>query len=207
MNKKIVKEAIIIILLLIVIIFAMGILFYDSITEDADVIANADYETSDEVKEVLKEIEASGGEELNETTSSSLLKSYSINAEDLSNYASGNYYESGKKDPFAESSETIDEHTTTTVKTGTATQSQTSNPVGNNEKNTVSNTVVTTKITNTVKNNTVTNITTNTTKNVTTNTVKSAVTSNKTNTVKNTAKDKAESTSTTGTFFENKNSK
>lgn len=200
MNKKIVKEAIIIILLLIVIIFAMGILFYDSITENADVIASAEYEISDAVKEVLDDIEESGGEDLNETTSSSLLKSYSINAEDLSNYASGNYYESGKKDPFAESAEIIDEHTTTTVKTGTATQSQTSNPIADNEKDT------TVKITNTVVTNTVKN-TTNTIKNITTNTVKNTVTSNKVNTVKNTAKDKTESTSTTGIFFENKNSK
>lgn len=207
MNKKIVKEAIIIILLLIVIVFAMGILFYDSITENADVIANADYETSETVNDVLKEIEENSGENnIKESTSNSLLKSYSINAEDLSNYASGNYYESGKKDPFAESAETIDEHTTTTVQTGTATKSQTSNPVENNEKNTVSNTVtnITTKTTSTAVTNQVQS-TTNTIKNVSIDT--NTVTSNKINTVSNTAKDKAENTSNKGTFFENKNSK
>ena len=103
MNKKMLKEAIIIILLLLVIIFAMGVLFYDSITENADVISNADYETSEAVKEVLKQIEDNEGEnDIKESASTSLLKSYSIDAEDLSNFASGNYYESGKKDPFAE---------------------------------------------------------------------------------------------------------
>ena len=35
----------------------MGVLFYDSITENADVISNADYETSEAVNEVLKQIE------------------------------------------------------------------------------------------------------------------------------------------------------
>lgn len=121
MNKKMLKEAIIIILLLLVIIFAMGVLFYDSITENADVISNADYETSEAVKEVLKQIEDNEGEnDIKESASTSLLKSYSIDAEDLSNFASGNYYESGKKDPFAESEETIKERTTTS--TGTTTK-------------------------------------------------------------------------------------
>ena len=133
MNKKMLKEAIIIILLLLVIIFAMGVLFYDSITENADVISNADYETSEVVKEVLKQIEDNEGEnDIKDSASTSLLKSYSIDAEDLSKYASGNYYESGKKDPFAESAETIKEHTTTTL-SGSATKNQTSNPVVSSE--------------------------------------------------------------------------
>ena len=86
------KEAIMIILLLVVIIFAMGVLFYDSITENADVISNADYETSEAVNEVLKQIEENEGEnDIKESASNSRIKSYSIDAEDLSNYASGNY--------------------------------------------------------------------------------------------------------------------
>lgn len=195
MNKKIVKETIIILLLLLVIIFAMGILFYDSITVSADVISNTDYETSQEVNAVLEEIKASSGENnIDETTSSSLLKSYSINADDLSNFANGKYYESGKKDPFAENAETIDEHTTTTLVSGTPTKTQTSNPVVKDEKNTDSNK------TNTVKKETVnTNVKVDeksTTKNV--------VTSNKVN---STVKEKTESTSNKGTFFENKYSK
>ena len=108
MNKKMLKEAIIIILLLILIIFAMVVLFYDSITENADVISNVDYETSETVKEVLKQIEENEEDNnIKESASTSLLKSYSIGAEDLSNYVSGNYYESGKTDPFAKTEETI----------------------------------------------------------------------------------------------------
>ena len=202
MRNKMLKELIIIFLLVLVIVFSMIILFYDSITEDVDEIIATEYTRSEEVNEVLKEIEAKGGEKVKPNTSDSLLKSYSIDAEDLNRYASENYYESGKKDPFAESSEKIEEHTTTTVQTATATQSQTSNPI----TNTVTNTVTTqnnkndSKInnTNTIKNTVNTSITN------TTNTVSN----NKTNTVNTISKDKSESSSSTvGTFFENKNSK
>lgn len=128
MNKKIVKETIIILLLFVIIIFAMIILFYDSLIVDLDVIASVDYETSEEVKNVLKEIDESNGEgNIKNTVSSSLLKSYSINAEDLSNYASEKYYEKGKKDPFQDPTEQTNEHKTTTVQTGTTTKVQTSN--------------------------------------------------------------------------------
>ena len=203
MKNKMLKEVIIILMLIAVIVFAMGILFYDSISEDADDIIQAQYTRSEEVNAVLNEIENKNGENVKPNTSDSLLKSYSINAEDLNRYASENYYESGKKDPFAESSETIEEHTTTTVQTGTATQSQTGNPVKNtntvtDKTNTISNTVKT----NTIKNNVVSNTTANKT-----NTVKNTVSSNKTNTVNTISKDKNGSSSTTGTFFENKNSK
>ena len=206
MNRKIVKEAIIILLLLLVIIFAMGILFYDSITVNADVIANADYETAEDVNEVLKEINESGGEDdIKQSSSSSLLKSYSVNAEDLSNFASGNYYESGKKDPFAESAEKINEHTTTTVQTGTATKNQTSNPVENAKKEDIVKPVVSDKKDD--KTNKVTNEVAGYSETKTTNTLKNTVTSNKTNLVTNTSKEKEESQSSKGTFFESKNSK
>lgn len=208
MRNKIFKEAIIIFLLIIVIAFAMRILFYDSITEDVDDIIQAQYATSEVVEEVLKDIEEKGGNEIKPNTSDSLLKSYSITADDLTGFATDKYYESGKKDPFAESSEKIDEHTTTTVQTGTATNSQTSNPIKNtntvnntsikNDKNSVEN-----KNVNTVKNT----VTTNTVNSNTTNTVKNTVSTNKTNTVvNNISKDKTESSSK-GTFFEDKNSK
>jgi len=173
---------------------------------DVDEVVSIEYETDSTVNEVLAEIQENSGVDLKNTSSNSLLKSYSINEEDLTIYASDNSYESGKKDPFAESSETIEEHTTTTVQTGTATQTQTSNPIKNT--NTVSNqtSTVTTnsnKNTNTVsKNNTVSNTTVNKT-----NTVTNSVSNNKTNNVNTISKDKNESSITTGTFFENKNSK
>lgn len=191
MNKKMLKEAIIIILLLIVIIFAMGVLFYDSITENADVISNADYETSEAVNEVLKQIEENEDEnDIKESASNSLLKSYSIDAEDLSNYASGNYYESGKKDPFAESAETIKEHTTTTASSGTPTKTQTSNPVvsSDDKQEEVKKDAVKINPAGSSK----------------TNEVKNTV---KITDVEKTSKDKVESSSSKGTFFEDKYSK
>ena len=207
MRNKMLKELIIIFLLVLVIVFSMIILFYDSITEDVDEIIATQYTRSEDVNEVLDEIKAKGGESEKPSTSDSLLKSYSINAEDLNRYASENYYESGKKDPFAENSEKIEEHTTTTVQTGTATQSQTSNPIINTntvtsekDKNSFdTNTSVTNKKdTNTIQN------TVSTSTMTTTNTISK----NKTNTVNTISKDKNESSSSTvGTFFENKNSK
>ena len=203
MKNKIVKELIIIFLLLVVIVFSMGILFYDSMAENVEDIIATQYSSNETVNDVLEEIDEMGGENLKPNTSDSLLKSYSISAEDLSRYASENYYESGKKDPFAETSETIDEHTTTTVQTGTATKSQTSNPIEDTTANT--NTVKNTNTTVNVKNETNTTNTVNT--NTITNTIKNTVSTSKTNTVNNISKDKTESSSTTGTFFENKNSK
>ena len=203
MSNKMFKEIIIIFLLIVVIIFTMGIMFYDSITEDVDDIIQTQYATSDAVEEVLKEINEKGGNEVKQNTSDSLLKSYSITADDLTGFATDKYYEKGKKDPFAESSEKIEEHVTTTVQTGTATNSQTSNPIKNT--NTVTNSVNTNTVvevkkdTNTVKNTVNTN-------SVNTNTIKNTVSANKTNTVNNISKDKNESSSK-GTFFEDKNSK
>lgn len=182
MNNKIVKEAFIILLLFIVIMFCLGILFYDSMSVDTDDIVSVKYETSDNVNNVLTEIQNNSGVDVTKQTSNSVLQSYSIGAEDLTVYASDNSYESGKKDPFAETSESIDEVVTTTTKTGTTTNSQTSNPVK------VENKVVENE--NIVEEKKVSN------------TVKSTVQ----NTVKNTvSKEKKESS--VGTFFEDKNSK
>lgn len=210
MSNKIFKEAIIIFLLIVVIVFTMGILFYDSITEDVDDIIQAQYATSEVTAEVLKEIKEKDGNEVKPNTSDSLLKSYSITAEDLTGFATDKYYESGKKDPFAESSEKIDEHITTTVQTGTVTNSQTSNPIKNTNTVNSSNTVTSAEgknDTNTVKqkNENVVKNTVNT-NSVNTNTIKNTVQANKTNTVNNISKDKTESSSK-GTFFEDKNSK
>lgn len=207
MSNKIFKEGIIIFLLIVVIVFTMGILFYDLITEDVDDIVQTQYATIETVEEVLKDIDEKGGQEAKPNTSDSLLKSYSITADDLTGFVADKYYESGKKDPFAESSEKIDEHITTTVQTGTASNSQTSNPIKNT--NTISDkevkketNTVSTKNENTVKNT----VSTNSIKIDKTNTVKNTVSTNKTNIVNNISKDKTESSSK-GTFFEDKNSK
>lgn len=114
MKSKILKEVFIIILLVIVIVFTLGILFYDSISIGSKPVSSVQYEASSEVEEVLNEIQESSGTDINEKDS--LLKSYTINKDDLNVYANENYYESGKKDPFAENSEDVEvEETTTTT--------------------------------------------------------------------------------------------
>ena len=116
MKSKILKEVFIIILLVIVIVFTLGILFYDSISIGSKPVSSVQYEASSEVEEVLNEIQESSGTDINEKDS--LLKSYTINKDDLNVYANENYYESGKKDPFAENSEDVEvEKTTTTTST------------------------------------------------------------------------------------------
>ena len=116
MKSKILKEVFIIILLVIVIVFTLGILFYDSISIGSKPVSSVQYEASSEVEKVLNEIQESSGTDINEKDS--LLKSYTINKDDLNVYANENYYESGKKDPFAENSEDVEvEKTTTTTST------------------------------------------------------------------------------------------
>lgn len=116
MKSKILKEVFIIILLVIVIVFTLGILFYDSISIGSKPVFSVQYEASSEVEKVLNEIQESSGTDINEKDS--LLKSYTINKDDLNVYANENYYESGKKDPFAENSEDVEvEETTTTTST------------------------------------------------------------------------------------------
>lgn len=186
MNSKIVKESFIILLLFIVIMFCLGILFYDSMSVNTEDIVSIEYKASDNVNNVLTEIQSNSGVDVTKQTSNSILQSYSIGAEDLTVYASDNSYESGKKDPFAESSETIEEVVTTTSKTGTASNSQTSNPVK------IENTTVNKQTNTEVKNDG--------------NTVKSTVQNTVQNRVTNTVS-KEKNESSVGTFFENKNSK
>lgn len=184
MNNKVLKEILIIALLCVVVIFCLGILFYDAMSVESENIESITYATSQNVSGVLTEIQSNSGVDIKNQDSSSLLKSYSIGKDELDIYASDKSYESGKKDPFAEYSDTIEEVVTTTTRGGVTNPSQTGNPVNTTEAKKE-------EITNTLKNGTA-------------NTVK--------NTVKNeVAKDKVEnktvSSSTVGTFFENKNSK
>ncbi len=183
MNNKIVKEVFIIGLLFIVIIFCLGILFYDSMSINTKDIVSVKYTTTDNVKSVLTEIQNNSGVDVKKQTSNAILQSYSIDADDLNVYASDNTYESGKKDPFSETSETIDEIVTTTTKTGTTTNSQSGNPIKTENVVLNQNTKVEEKQKETSK-----------------------VTGSVQNTVNNrVSKEKTESK--TGTFFEKENSK
>ena len=183
MNNKIVRESLIIILLLIVIMFTMGILFYDSTLASNEKITSVKYETDQSVNEVIAEIQENTA--VQAEGSNSLLKSYSVNSNDLNYFASDNSYESGKKDPFAENSEAIKQTITTTYKEANINNSQSKNQYteANTSKNKVENNSVNkTNSTNTIKNNQTSSL------------------------EKHTNANKKES-STAGTFFEKENSK
>lgn len=171
MNNKILKEVFIIFLLVVVIMFAFAILFYDCISADKKEISSIEYITDEEVGKALKEIQKNSGVDIENESANYLLKSYSINKDDLTVFASENSYESGKKDPFSESAEPVEEIVKTTTINPTKENSESNNSVNlkeeEEEKKTENNKEETKK--------------------------------------ENTVSEK--STSTTGTFFENKNSK
>lgn len=137
MKSKILKEVFIIILLVIVIVFTLGILFYDSISIGSKPVSSVQYEASSEVEEVLNEIQESSGTDINEKDS--LLKSYTINKDDLNVYANENYYESGKKDPFAENSEDVEVEKTTTTTSTNKNNTESNNTYIANEETETSN--------------------------------------------------------------------
>lgn len=179
MNKKIVKEVFIMILLILVILFVIGLLFYDLIPFKED-ITSVEYKPDEEVLKAVEEIQGN----TNQVTSNedALLKSYSIDKEDLNIYANQKSYESGKQDPFAEYSEPIEETTRTETASGIPNNANNNNSqiVFENSEETQSDIKQSSNSQNVVKNE-----------------------ENK-NEVENTLN---EENSTTGTFFENKNSK
>lgn len=126
MNRKIIKEIFIIILLILVIMFVMGILFYDVIPFKED-ITSVEYTPDEKVLQAVEEIQ--GNKNQVTTNEEALLKSYSIDKDDLTIYANQKFYESGKKDPFAESSEPVEEVVRTETTEGIQNNSHNSNPV------------------------------------------------------------------------------
>lgn len=129
MNNKILRESLIIFLLVLVIMFTLGILFYDYIPTTKEEIGSVEYITDENVEQVLDEIQTNSGIDIKSDVIDSPLKSYTITAEELNVYASENYYESGKKDPFAEYSDPIEETVRTTTTSGSSNNSQLSNPI------------------------------------------------------------------------------
>lgn len=178
MSSK-VKEIFIVILLFVVIIFTIGVLFYDCIPQGGVNLETKKYMADKEVTAVLNEIKETTGTDLSSNAKDSLIKSYSIGKDDLTEFATENYYESGKKDTFAEYSAPVEEEVvkTTVITSGDVNNVQTKNEVSESK-------------------NTVTNTTTNTV----TNTVQNIVENQ--NTTKEEIKEKS-----TGSYFETKNSK
>lgn len=196
MDNKIVRESVIIGLLFVVIMFTFGVLFYDSTSVNTEEISSIKYTTNQNVKDALAEIQQNSGVDIKQESSDSLLKSYSIGESDLNFFASDNSYESGKKNPFEEYSEPVEEIVSTTSKSGIVNNSQTSNKILQEENEQK----VTNKTDSKVETNNIKQSTTQT--NITKTNLDQTT---KQNTV---SKDKKENTSVTeGTFFESKNSK
>ena len=192
MNKKFFKELFIVVLLVLVIVFILFLLFYDVLPSNEDKLVSKEYERNSKTEDVLKEISETTASEANTTADGSLLKSYSITKEDLEEYSTENSYEKGKQDPFAESSEPIIETVKTTqVEAKRNVSDATIDKEAKEDQN--ENQVKDEKVTKTeeTKENTVVNTSSNTTVSEPTNSTK----------VENTQK------STTGRFFEKKNSK
>lgn len=115
--SKFVKEIFIILLLCMVVIFTIGLLFYDCIPQKNEKIETIEYVASKDVLETLEQINTNAGENDEVNDESSLLKSYSIGKDDLTEFASENSYETGKKDPFAEYATPVEEEVVKVVTT------------------------------------------------------------------------------------------
>ncbi len=152
--NKVIREVFIILLLCMIVIFTIGLLFYDCIPHKNEKIDSVEYVADKNVTNAIKQIEVNGGSDTTNDNEESLLKSYSIGKDDLTEFASENSYETGKKDPFAEYSNTVEEEVIKTVTTVNTTNVQTNNKVEDTKSN-VSNTSTTNNV---IKNTTKENI-------------------------------------------------
>ena len=120
MDKSFIKELFIIMLLLVVVIFTLAILFYDSLNVDV--------------------------EKIEKNTDSNSTEKYTrrVTKEEIDEYFEENSYDTGKKNPFAETSdtkiknaETDSKNSTTantTIQNATTANSTTTNTVTNTTK-------------------------------------------------------------------------
>ena len=115
--SKVIKEVFIILLLCMVVIFTIGLLFYDCIPQKSAKIESIEYIADKSVTNTLEQIRENSNADITNNEDGSLLKSYSIKKEDLEQFASENYYETGKKDPFAEYADPVEEEAVKTITT------------------------------------------------------------------------------------------
>lgn len=128
MNNKLLKELLIALLLVAVIIFTISILFYDCFPFSEDRVKSIEYKADEKVKATITEIEKKST--ISEDEKNKSLKTYTVDKADLTAYL-GEEVEAGKKDPFAEVSEPIEEVVTTESTGGETSKSNSSNPSEN----------------------------------------------------------------------------
>lgn len=138
-KKNIIKEVFIFMLLTILILLVLAIALYDFIPSNVTVPEAIEYSASPETISVKQEIAYTNGGDItpddsNGQSSPTSLKSYSIQASDLTIYGQKNLYNSGNSNPFDDYA--TEENTTNTGNTTGQTNS------GNEATNqAVSNTV------------------------------------------------------------------
>lgn len=126
MDSRFTKELLIIVLLFSVIIFTVSILFYDCFPFSEDRVKSIEYQADEKIKSTIAEVKEKSAISTEDT--SKILKSYSVDKADLTVY-NGEEYEAGKKNPFAEVSEPVEDVVTTEVTGGETSNPNSSNPV------------------------------------------------------------------------------
>lgn len=129
MNSKVAKELLIIVLLVAVIVFTIIILFYDCLPFSEDRVKSIEYQADERVKTTIEEVKEKST--ISAEESDKILKTYNVDKADLTAYNGEEVYEAGKKDPFAEVSEPVEEVVTTKVIEGETSNVNGANPVEN----------------------------------------------------------------------------
>lgn len=135
MVKRIIKEMIIIILLLCAIALILGIILYDYIPINKVVPEIEKYQTSESVKNEIKETI--------DTENSEIVVTYEMDSSDLKSFEKTNEYDKGKANPFSkyvvEPNETTNQVNNTTNNTTNNTNTSTNNNTTNNTNKNGSN--------------------------------------------------------------------
>ncbi len=115
MNSRVSREILITLLLFAVILFTIYILFYDCFPFSEDRVKSIEYQADEKVKTIMAEIEQKSS--ITKGDATQILKTYNVDKADLTT-DTGEDYETGKKNPFAEISEPVKENVTTEVTEG-----------------------------------------------------------------------------------------
>lgn len=137
--SKVIKEVFIILLLCMVVIFTIGLLFYDCIPQKSENIESIEYIADKSVTNTLEQIRENSNADITNNEDGSLLKSYSIKKEDLEQFASENYYETGKKDPFAEYADPVEDEAVKKITTAPNQTNLEANKTETKENNEIKN--------------------------------------------------------------------
>lgn len=137
-KKNLTKELVILVVLLILILLIMAVALYDFIPSNVDMPESITYTADRATTSVKQEIAyTNGGDATADESESELvtsLKSYSIQASDLTVYGQKNLYNSGNSNPFDYAEEVTPADTTENAQAnGSATTNGTSNT--NNSQN------------------------------------------------------------------------